>query len=315
MADISKILTEAWLKVNEGIGSAANSIADATKEKVNEINLNSRRSEVLNQLVPKIVEIYRSGATLPEELTTILKELTDIEDQLAALKPAPATKAPVMEVPEEKNEEAPAAPQDDMEQADSDEDVPVIQVDTEDAPEPVEEAPEEPEEVDYDAGHETASCENCQEESLETDDETDHGFEEAASTIEKMANEGETEQSEEKDEAKEAQMKFDVDDVIEGLGKAADKVADAAKYAAENPEKVIDKAADVAGKVAETIGKAADKALDQAQKVIDKTDKSANSASDQVGKVVDGIGKAAEKAANAFTSFLENLTRNDSDKK
>ena len=37
MADISKILTEAWLKVNEGIGSAANSIADATKEKVNEI--------------------------------------------------------------------------------------------------------------------------------------------------------------------------------------------------------------------------------------------------------------------------------------
>ena len=82
MADISKILTEAWLKVNEGIGSAANSIADATKEKVNEINLNSRRSEVLNQLVPKIVEIYRSGATLPEELTTILKELTDIEDQL-----------------------------------------------------------------------------------------------------------------------------------------------------------------------------------------------------------------------------------------
>ena len=144
---------------------------------------------------------------------------------------------------------------------------------------------------------------------------TDHGFEEAASTTEKMANEGETEQSEEKDEAKEAQMKFDVDDVIEGLGKAADKVADAAKYAAENPEKVIDKAADVAGKVAETIGKAADKALDQAQKVIDKTDKSANSASDQVGKVVDGIGKAAEKAANAFTSFLENLTRNDSDKK
>ena len=122
MADISKILTEAWLKVNEGIGSAANSIADATKEKVNEINLNSRRSEVLNQLVPKIVEIYRSGATLPEELTTILKELTDIEDQLAALKPAPAAKAPVMEVPEEKNEEAPAAPQDDMEQADSDED-------------------------------------------------------------------------------------------------------------------------------------------------------------------------------------------------
>lgn len=67
--------------------------------------------------------------------------------------------------------------------------------------------------------------------------------------------------------------------------------------------------------MAETIGKAADKALDQAQKVIDKTDKSANSASDQVGKVVDGIGKAAEKAANAFTSFLENLTRNDSDKK
>ena len=39
MADISKILTEAWLKVNEGIGSAANTIADATKGKVNEINL------------------------------------------------------------------------------------------------------------------------------------------------------------------------------------------------------------------------------------------------------------------------------------
>ena len=94
MADISKILTEAWLKVNEGIGSAANTIADATKGKVNEINLNSRRSDILNQLAPKIVELYKSGVQLPEELMSILKELTDIEDRLAALKPAPRAKAP-----------------------------------------------------------------------------------------------------------------------------------------------------------------------------------------------------------------------------
>ena len=100
---------------------------------------------------------------------------------------------------------------------------------------------------------------------------------------------------------------FYVPDIQEKSGKKVPEVFDVRAQQAE-----IDR---VAGKVAETIGKAADKALDQAQKVIDKTDKSANSASDQVGKVVDGIGKAAEKAANAFTSFLENLTRNDSDKK
>lgn len=316
MADISKILTEAWLKVNEGIGSAANTIADATKGKVNEINLNSRRSEILNQLAPKIVELYKSGVQLPEELMSILKELTDIEDRLAALKPAPTPKAPVMNVPDEEDDaEIPDVTAEETIQTDSDEDVPVIHVDIDETPEPVVVAAEEvpSEEVDYDAENVKQPCEVQETEASAM--EVDEVQEEAASESHEQADELNNEEQDTEEAADDEDTGYHVDDVIEGIGKAADKVADTVKNAVENPEKVIDKAADMAGKVAEGIGKVTDKALEHAQKAIDDPEKAANSAAEQVGKVVDGIGKAAEKAANAFTSFIENLTRNDDEKK
>ena len=42
MSDITKLVNDAWLKINEGIGNAASSIAAATKSKANEINLQQR---------------------------------------------------------------------------------------------------------------------------------------------------------------------------------------------------------------------------------------------------------------------------------
>lgn len=350
MADISKILTEAWVKVNEGIGSAANSIADATRGKVNEINLNTRRNEILNMLAPKIVEIYKSGVELPEELTAILKELTEVEDKLAALKPAVSTKTPVMEIPEEEDETEETQNAEVLSD-ETDEDVPVIDVKLEEKPVDVGEVEEKEEGTDDVEYTFTDSDESCEGEG-KPDDEVEHTAPDK--------NDGDLESKEKKgpvlEDEQNAQKKEDgsqnvVNEMMRGMEQAADKVADAARYAVQNPEKVFNKAADAAGKVADEIGKAADKAVDYAQKVLENPEKAANTAADQVGKVVDGIGKAAdkavdyaqkalenpekaanaaadqvgkvvdgigkvaEKAANAFTSFIENLSHKDNDQK
>ncbi len=303
MADISRILTEAWIKVNEGIGNAANSIADATKGKVNEINLNTRRNEILNMLAPKIVELYKSGVELPDEIASILKELTEVEEKIEALKPAQPAQAPVMDIPEEEGADVQEDPE--VQPKTTDEDVPVIHVDAEEVPVPVAEAPESEtkEEVDY-AVDGSADCKGNEAAQTVPDPETssaDPGQDAPAS--EKTA---ESDLEKAADEAADS-----VDDVLE---QCADQMENAARNAAETTDKVFDKAVEAAGKVAEGIGKAADKALDYAQKALDDPDKAANAAAEQVGKVVDGLGKVAEKAANAFSNFIDNLSRKDDDK-
>jgi hypothetical protein len=87
MSDITKLVNDAWLKINEGIGNAASSIAAATKSKANEINLQSKREELLKSLAPRVLKAWKDGQKFPEDIEKLLVELTQLDEQLETLKP------------------------------------------------------------------------------------------------------------------------------------------------------------------------------------------------------------------------------------
>ena len=301
MADFSKILTEAWIKVNEGIGYAANSIADATKEKVNEINLNNRRNDILGAIAPKILELYHNGIELPEDVMKLLAELTDVEAQLAALHPASAPKADVQETSRD------TAAKDVQDEDESDDDIPVIHVATDEIPaevedpEPVRHSPEAPvmetpDEVDYDMDNEPDEERKATEKARQALDELVRQARRASDAVADRMNKG----SEKADETEKAEKEDLHSDIMENIQKAADKVADAAKQVMEHPDQAVDAAA-------ETIGKVADQAVDYAKTVMNNPDKAATQAADRVSSLVDEIGKAASRAAKSFTDFVDGL--------
>lgn len=126
MADLKNMMKNAWVKGMETIGTAATNIANGTKTKVQEMNLVTRRNELYSSLSEKVYELWQKGAALPEELETMLKELTQIDEDLNELRAervaeamiaeekAASGKAPTIQVPEEAEaaeaaEEVPAA--------------------------------------------------------------------------------------------------------------------------------------------------------------------------------------------------------------
>ena len=88
----------AFLKGIEAIGKGASTLAEGAQNKLNEINLETRRREILNEIPKCVQELYEQGIELPEKLTGLLGELSELDAKLAQMRPQPAPQ-----------EEAPAA--------------------------------------------------------------------------------------------------------------------------------------------------------------------------------------------------------------
>ena len=87
-----------FLKGIEAIGKGASTLAEGAQNKINEINLETRRREILNEIPKCVRELYEQGIELPEKLTGLLGELSELDAKLAQMRPQPA-----------QQEEAPAA--------------------------------------------------------------------------------------------------------------------------------------------------------------------------------------------------------------
>ena len=114
----------AILKGIEAIGKGASTLAEGAQKKLDEINLESRRREILNEIPKCVRALYEQGIELPEELMNLLNELGELDEKLQAVRPQPA---PAEEpVPEQEEQ---------------------VETETveETVEEPVQEAPEEPE--------------------------------------------------------------------------------------------------------------------------------------------------------------------------
>ena len=119
MANLSSNVKTVFLKGLEALGKTASSLSDAASQKLSEMNLENRRREVLAQIPKCVMQLWKDGVELPEPLTALLDELTDVESKLAAMRPkqeapaaqptAEADEAPVEEPAEDacETDEAP----------------------------------------------------------------------------------------------------------------------------------------------------------------------------------------------------------------
>lgn len=74
------------LKGMEAIGTSASNLATNAKIKVNEINLETRRREILTNFSLQAFELWQKGVQLPDPLSEMLGELSEIEDRLSVLR-------------------------------------------------------------------------------------------------------------------------------------------------------------------------------------------------------------------------------------
>ena len=138
MADIGKTVKEIWQQSMKAVNKAATNIATSTKQKVDEMNIVTRRKELQNQLGLRLYELWQAGEDVPETLKATLEEMRDLEVQLQELR------ASKMASPEEEKsaENAESAPETTAVQVPlNDDDVPTL--DMPDAPK-VPEVPEVP---------------------------------------------------------------------------------------------------------------------------------------------------------------------------
>lgn len=105
MADIFDSLKKTWIKSMEALSSAASDLANNTKQKVNEINLDNRRREILSDFGLITYELWQKGLELPKELNDLLVELSQVDEELNLLRQKPVVET----TPTEDNHPTPAA--------------------------------------------------------------------------------------------------------------------------------------------------------------------------------------------------------------
>ena len=75
----------AWLKAIDVVGTCASRLASNAKFKVAEINLETRKREIMTEVSQKSLEMWQSGILLPEPLNEMLQEYTEVGEQLSIL--------------------------------------------------------------------------------------------------------------------------------------------------------------------------------------------------------------------------------------
>lgn len=105
MAILGNNVKTAFLKGLEALGKTASTLTDAAQQKLSEMNLDTRRREVLAEIPKCVMQLWKDGVEMPEPLTALLSELTELEEKLAALRPKPEVKAEEPAPAEEAEEE------------------------------------------------------------------------------------------------------------------------------------------------------------------------------------------------------------------
>ena len=83
---LSSRIKIAFLNVMQAFGSAASQLASNAKLRVNEINLESRRHEILTEFSLQAFEMWHNGVKLPKELSDMFLEISEIDDKLSLLR-------------------------------------------------------------------------------------------------------------------------------------------------------------------------------------------------------------------------------------
>ena len=88
MPNITEKIKTTWFKCVETLGQSAVNMAESAKQKLGEINMEARRKEEEAELPAKLMQMWKDGTELPEELNVLLAELNTLEEDLAAARAA-----------------------------------------------------------------------------------------------------------------------------------------------------------------------------------------------------------------------------------
>lgn len=108
MANLGNNVKTAFLKGLEALGKTASSLSDAAQQKLSEMNLETRRREMMAEIPRLVMQLWKDGVELPPALSELLGELSELDEKLSAMRPQPEEKAEEDQT-EEAEEEAGAA--------------------------------------------------------------------------------------------------------------------------------------------------------------------------------------------------------------
>lgn len=117
ISNFSSKVKIAVLKGMEAVGTSASNMASNAKLKVNEINLENKRREILTNFSLQAFELWQKGVPLPDPLAAMLAELSEIEDRLSVLRAQKYAKVPADACPRPDATEAQPAADADFETA------------------------------------------------------------------------------------------------------------------------------------------------------------------------------------------------------
>ena len=80
--DIREKVKSLWIRGMKAVGNTAANIANNTRYKVDEVTIQNRRREVLGDLANKAYSLWLKGEKFPEQMTRMLSELQQLDDQL-----------------------------------------------------------------------------------------------------------------------------------------------------------------------------------------------------------------------------------------
>ena len=93
MANLGNNVKTAFLKGLEALGKTASSLSDAAQQKLSEMNLETRRREMMAEIPRLVMQLWKDGVELPPALSELLGELSELEEKLSAMRPQPEEKA------------------------------------------------------------------------------------------------------------------------------------------------------------------------------------------------------------------------------
>lgn len=86
MAPVGSNVKMAFFKGLEALGKGASNMASNAQQKLSEINLETRRRELLSEIPVRALDLWQKGAEMPPALGEMLKELSELDEQLTVLR-------------------------------------------------------------------------------------------------------------------------------------------------------------------------------------------------------------------------------------
>ena len=123
MASLGNNLKVAFLRGLEAVGRGASNMASNAHQKLNEINLETRRRELLSEIPVRALDLWQQGEPMPQPLGEMLRELSELDEELTVLRAQRyarvETESPMQDEPSA--DELSEAPADELSEAPADE--------------------------------------------------------------------------------------------------------------------------------------------------------------------------------------------------